>query len=139
MKKTILTFGILIICLLALFQLSKYSITSGNMKIEYAVVLIAIVFFIIGIVLNKKSLQKKHSVNHENEIDQTKVNRLGISKREYEILVKISEGLSNKEIADVLFVSENTVKTHVSNLYSKLDVKRRTQALQKAKEMKILY
>ncbi|WP_318312157.1 response regulator transcription factor [Flagellimonas crocea] len=63
---------------------------------------------------------------------------MGISKREYEVLVQISKGFSNKEIADVLFLSESTIKTHVSNLLVKLDSKRRTQAIQKAKDLHIL-
>ena len=71
-------------------------------------------------------------------IDKTKITELGISNREYEILTKISEGLSNKEIADQLFVSESTVKTHVSNLYTKLNARRRTQAIQKAKHLNII-
>lgn len=63
---------------------------------------------------------------------------LNISKREYEILELMSKGLSNQEIADQLFVSVNTVKTHTSNLFSKLDVKRRTQAVMKAKEIGLI-
>ena len=59
---------------------------------------------------------------------------LGISPREYEVLQLMAAGLSNQEIADRLFISLNTVKTHISNLYLKLGVQRRTQAIQKAKE-----
>ena len=99
---------------------------------------IALIFFLIGIYLNKKSLQKKSALNTSGEIDDKKISELGISNREYEILVEISEGLSNKEIADKLFVSESTVKTHISNLYVKLDAKRRTQAIQRAKEMNLI-
>ena len=58
-----------------------------------------------------------------------------ISKRELEVLEFMASGLSNKEIGEKLFVSENTVKTHVSRLYEKLDVKRRTQAIEKAKRL----
>ena len=66
------------------------------------------------------------------------IEKLGISKREYEVLEQIALGKSNKEIADTLFISESTVKTHVSNLLVKLDAKRRTQAVSKAKELSIL-
>ncbi len=62
----------------------------------------------------------------------------GISQRELEVLFLIAEGRSNQEIADQLFLSLNTIKTHTSNLFSKLGVKRRTQAVQKAKELGIL-
>ena len=99
---------------------------------------IALTFFLIGIYLNKRSLQKKNSYNASGEIDDKKISELGISNREYEILIKISEGLSNKEIAEKLFVSESTIKTHISNLYVKLDAKRRTQAIQRAKEMNLI-
>ena len=80
---------------------------------------IAVVFFIIGVYINKKSLQKNPSTKVSISIDEEKITALGISKREYEILGKIHEGLSNKEIAEQLFVSESTVKTHVSNLFVK--------------------
>jgi DNA-binding NarL/FixJ family response regulator len=137
-KKTIFIFSTLIIALLALFQLSKYSVMSGDLNIEFMIAGIALIFFLIGIYLNKRSLQKKITLNSSGKIDDKKVSELGISNREYEILIKISEGLSNKEIAEKLFVSESTVKTHISNLYVKLDAKRRTQAIQRAKEMNLI-
>ncbi|TDI69427.1 MAG: response regulator transcription factor [Bacteroidetes bacterium] len=138
MKKTIFIFSTLIIALLVLFQLSKYSVLSGDLNIEFMIAGIALIFFLIGIYLNKKSLQKKNILDTSGKIDDKKISELGISNREYEILIKISEGLSNKEIAEKLFVSESTVKTHVSNLYVKLDAKRRTQAIQRAKDMNLI-
>jgi len=137
-KKTIFIFSTLIIALLVLFQLSKYSVLSGDLNIEFMIAGIALIFFLIGIYLNKKSLQKKNILDTSGKIDDKKISELGISNREYEILVEISEGLSNKEIAEKLFVSESTVKTHVSNLYVKLDAKRRTQAIQRAKDMNLI-
>ncbi|MEM1002854.1 MAG: response regulator transcription factor, partial [Bacteroidota bacterium] len=73
-----------------------------------------------------------------NEIKTQLIEELDISKREYEVLQAIAKGLSNKEIAAQLFLSESTIKTHVSNLLTKLDAKRRTQAIQIAKEQNIL-
>lgn len=138
MKKTIVVFALLIVALLTLFQLSKYSVTSGSLRIEFVAAGIALLFLIIGIFLNRKN-PGGNAINSEvKKIDDQKITELGISKREYEILVEISEGLSNKEIAERLFVSESTVKTHVSNLFSKLDVKRRTQAIQQAKSLNII-
>ncbi|MDF0707787.1 response regulator transcription factor [Flagellimonas okinawensis] len=134
MKKTIFVFSALIISLLLLFKLSSYAYLSGDISKEIVIGVIAIVFFVIGIYINKKSLKKEKT----NFIDYKKIEELGISKREYEVLVQISKGLSNKEIADALFVSESTIKTHVSNLLVKLDSKRRTQAIQKAKSLQIL-
>jgi DNA-binding NarL/FixJ family response regulator len=136
MKKTILVFASLILALLLLFQISTYSINSGNLKIEIAIAIIAIVFLIIGIYINKKSLHKNQVPS--KEINYQKIKDLEITEREYEVLQAISEGLSNKEIAEKLFLSESTIKTHVSNLLVKLNAKRRTQALQIAKDYKII-
>ena len=63
---------------------------------------------------------------------------VGISKREYDVLGLMAQGLSNQEIADTLFISLNTVKTHTANIFLKLDTKRRTQAIQKAKELRLI-
>ncbi|WP_323789140.1 response regulator transcription factor [Psychroserpens sp.] len=136
MRKTIIVFGLLILGLLLLFQFSKYAVISGDLDSEFTIAIIAVVFFFVGVYLNKRSLQKRHSASED--IDHKKIKSLNISKREYEVLLGISEGLSNKEIGEKLFVSESTIKTHVSNLLSKLNAKRRTQALQKAKDFNII-
>lgn len=136
MKKTILVFALLILALLLLFQIGKYATLTNNLQIEIVIAVIAIVFFFVGIYINKKSLHK--TVVSNQEIDHQKIKALEITEREYEVLQGISEGLSNKEIGDKLFVSESTVKTHVSNLLSKLHAKRRTQALQIAKNFQII-
>lgn len=136
MKKTIFVFSALIIALLVLFKLGKYAYFSGDISMEIGIAVIALVFFFIGIYINKKALQKKKP--ESPAVDIKKIEQLGISKREYEVLVEISKGLSNKEIAHTLFVSESTIKTHVSNLLVKLDAKRRTQAIQRAIDLQIL-
>ena len=136
MKKTVLVFGLLILALLLLFQFSKYALISNNLQIEIIITIIAIVFFVVGIYINKKSLNK--SKIPSTEINHKKIEELELSKRECEVLQKISEGLSNKEIAEKLFLSESTIKTHVSNLLLKLDAKRRTQAVQRAKAFQII-
>ncbi|OUR93958.1 helix-turn-helix transcriptional regulator [Flavobacteriales bacterium 34_180_T64] len=136
MKKTILIFSSLIIALLLFFQLSKYALISGNMKIEITIAIIAILFFFVGIYINKKSLRKPLNPNYS--IDQKKIQELEITTREYEVLEGIASGFSNKEIAEKLFLSESTIKTYVSNLLVKLNAKRRTQALQIAKSLQII-
>lgn len=136
MRKTILVFGLLILALLLLFQLSKYAVVFGHLNIEIAIAAIAVLFFFIGIYINKKSLYKK--ALPVNEINLQKIKALEITEREYEVLQGISDGLSNKEIADKLYLSESTIKTHVSNLLLKLNAKRRTQAIQIAKDLKII-
>jgi len=125
-----------VLALLALFQISKYTIATGNSSVETVIAIIALVFFGIGIMINKRILHKDQKPIQE--IDYNKIKEIGLSKREYEVLCEIATGLSNKEIAEKLFVSENTIKTHVSNVLLKLDAKRRTQAIQIAKKLQIL-
>jgi DNA-binding CsgD family transcriptional regulator len=136
MKKTILVFGSIIIALMLLFQLSKYSVLRGDFTLEFVLVIIAVCFFIIGFYVYKKLYPKPPS--EEKEIDLQKIKELEITGREYQVLELISQGLSNKEIANQLFLTESTIKTHVSNLLVKLNAKRRTQAVQVAQELNIL-
>ena len=135
-EKTILVFSALIIALLALFQISQYSVIFGGLNIEFAISIVALLFFIIGVYINKKSLHKKQL--EPREIKHKKIEALEISKREYQVFELIYKGHSNKEIADTLFLSESTIKTHVSNLLVKLNAKRRTQAIQIAKDFQII-
>lgn len=137
MKKTVLVFSLLILALLLLFQLSKYSVITGEIEIEFILAIIAVVFFAVGFVIHKRSSKNAYS-NQSTAIDYSKIKALDISDREYEVLQYISEGLSNKEIGEKLFLSESTIKTHVSNLLTKLNAKRRTQALQIAKSINII-
>ena len=136
MKKTILVFAGIVVALLVLFRLSDYALISGDMKIELVISVIAIVFFFIGVRINRKSLSKRKAATYE--IDHERIRTLEISEREYEVLRLIEEGLSNKEIGNRLYLSESTIKTHVSNLLIKLNAKRRTQAIQIAKDFHIL-
>lgn len=107
---------------------------------------VALVFAICGIWLGMQLHRKPaHQAETTVEIktaaaavEQHGTSDIGISRREVEVLQLMSEGLSNQEIADRLFVSLNTVKTHTSKLYSKLDVKRRTQAVHRAKELGLI-
>lgn len=95
------------------------------------------VFFTVGYVIHKKSTHN-NSTSSQKQIDKERIKVLDISNREYEVLQGISEGLSNKEIGEKLFLSESTIKTHVSNLLVKLNAKRRTQALKIAKTQNII-
>lgn len=138
MKKTVLLFSGIIIGILTLFQISKFSILSGGLAIEVIISIIALSSFFIGYYYYKKfssSAQK----NVERVIDHQKIKALEITKREYEVLELIAKGLSNKEVGEKLFLSESTIKSHVSNLLVKLNAKRRTQAIQTAKDCNILY
>ena len=118
-----------------LFQLGKYSFLSGNVSVEMIIAAIALVFLGIGLFINRNRNKKLYDAD---EVDLQKLKQLGISNREYEVLIELSKGLSNKEIGEKLHVSESTIKTHVSNLLVKLNAKRRTQAIQIAKELSII-
>ena len=146
MKQVTLGFGILIFALLMLFQLARvYSFRSG-FRIEIWITIFSILFFAIGIFISRKMfkpkprlIEKEVYISKESfEVDPAEISKLGISKREFEILQLINDGLSNQQIAHKLFVSENTVKKHISNLFFKMDVERRTEAIKKAKGLKIL-
>ncbi len=136
MRKTVILFGTLALALVLFFKISTYILIQGNTNIELILVLVALIFFFTGIYLNKKSLQKKDDAT--SNMDLNKVQKLEISEREYQVLKEVALGLSNKEIADKLYLTESTIKTHVSNLLLKLNAKRRTQAVQIAKELQIL-
>jgi two-component system, NarL family, response regulator LiaR len=109
--------------------------------------LVAVIFASLGIWLGLK-LTKKQEVLIVKEVpvpatqtfslNEQRLKDLGITRRELEILELIAQGMSNREIADKLFVSENTVKTHSSRLFDKLGARRRTQAVQIGKEMGLI-
>ncbi len=90
----------------------------------------------LGVWVGNKLTPKKQVAEFQR--NEEALSYLGISEREYDVLLLLAEGLSNKEIAESLFVSLNTVKTHLNNLYSKLEVSRRTQAVQKARELRLI-
>ena len=136
MKKTVIVFGLLISALLLLFQISKFTLISGDLKIEFILAIVAIAFLGIGLFINYR-IQKRPIIS-THQIDLKKIEELGLSKREYEVLKEVALGLSNQEIAEKLFVSESTIKTHVSNLLAKLNAKRRTQAIQISKNLNII-
>lgn len=139
MLKTVFRFGLIIIVLLILFQLSNASLFIPNIPADVIIGVTAAILIGLGIYLGG-NMKKDRVVEvvASQEIDPDKISTLGISNRELEVLQLISQGLSNQEIAAQLFVSESTIKTHVSSLFVKLDVKRRTQAVTRAKEWRVI-
>lgn len=135
MTKHILTYSLLAFSLLMLFQLSSIWSFNYTRSTEWIIILVAIVSLVMGVFLARG---KKSGNTEIDTPDLRSYDELGITEREYEVLCMIDQGLSNKEVAEKLFISQNTVKTHLSNLYVKLDAKRRTQALKNAKDLKII-
>ncbi|NOQ74412.1 MAG: DNA-binding response regulator [Crocinitomix sp.] len=137
MKKNVITFGLLIAALLILFQLSHYQLFKGNLTTEIIIAVVSVVFFFLGLYFRQK-WTKENKVNQKGEINYKTLHQLNISDREQEVLQGIVAGLSNKEIGAQLFISESTIKSHVTSLYSKLEVKKRPQAIVKAHQLGIV-
>ena len=145
MRKTILLYGLLGGVLIAGLKFIEYRFLVVEHSLEIYGGLVALVFSVVGIWLGLKLTKTKETIvikevpvpvrtSEPFEVDDGSRERLGITPRELEILELMAEGLSNREIAERLFVSENTVKTHSSRLFDKLQAKRRTQAVQRGKE-----
>jgi two-component system, NarL family, response regulator LiaR len=139
MRKTIFLYGVAMAVLVALLKAVEYRYVVRDISTEMTIGIIAVLFAALGVWAGRKLTRTRVVVSYPDfSVDEKQMDRLGISKREYEVLGLMSEGLSNKEIAEKLFVSLSTVKTHSSNLFAKLDAKRRTQAIQRAKELRLL-
>ncbi|OEJ99715.1 response regulator transcription factor [Roseivirga misakiensis] len=139
MLKTVLRFGLIIVALLVLFQLSNVSLFIPSIPADVVISIAAVILIALGIYLGGNMKKDKVvEVVPPQEVDTQKISALGISTREMEVLELIAKGMSNQEIAERLFVSESTIKTHVSSLFVKLDVKRRTQAVTRAKEWRVI-
>ena len=141
------------VVLLIALQVLKYKLLLVNHSYELYILGIALIFTGLGIwlalkltkptveirtmVVEKSVLVKELSEEALQKIEK-QIQQLGISSREMEVLQLMANGLSNQEIADRLFVSLHTIKTHSSNLFEKLDVKRRTQAIEKARQLHLI-
>jgi len=141
----ILLYGLAAGLLITILKLSEYRFLVVEHSLEIYGGLVAAIFAALGIWLGLTLTRRKppaHSAQpatpHPFAPDSAHLAHLGITPRELEILGLIAAGLSNREIADRLFVSENTVKTHSSRLFDKLGARRRTQAVQLAKEARLI-
>jgi two-component system, NarL family, response regulator LiaR len=138
MRRTVLVYGLLGGILIAALKLAEYRVVVVKHSWEIYGGLVALIFASLGIWLGLKITRPKEVVVVRDAqpfvVDQARLEKLGITPREHEILTLIAAGLSNREIAEKLFVSENTVKTHSSRIFDKLNARRRTQAVQIAKE-----
>jgi len=135
--------------LIALLRWSEYRFLVIENSFEIYAALVAVLFAGFGIWLGIKLTKPRETVvvrevlvpaeaSGNFTLNQGQLDALGITPRELEILSLIAQGLSNREIADRLFVSENTVKTHCSRAFDKLGARRRTQAVQMGKQLGIL-
>jgi DNA-binding CsgD family transcriptional regulator len=135
MRRTIAVFSVLIVALWLLLRLSRFGIVARGWSLEWTLAGVALVFLVIGLIFQKKNSPKPP---RKAPLDLRKLEQMGLTPRENDVLQALCDGMSNKEIADSLYITESTVKTHVSNLLAKLDVKRRTQLMEKARRLKLL-
>ena len=147
MRKQVLLYGLLGGILIAGLRLIEYRWLVIEHSVEIYGGLIAAIFAGVGIWLGLRlTRHTERVVVREVQVtapveftrDEHQLESLQVTRRELEILALIAEGLSNKEIAERAFVSENTVKTHSSRLFNKLGARRRTQAVQIAKAMRLI-
>lgn len=147
MRKHILWYGLLGGVVIVALKLIEYRYLVVEHSVEIYGALIAAIFAATGIGLGLK-LTRSHETIVVREItvpapssfvrNERRLASLGVTPRELEILELIASGLSNREIAERIFVSENTVKTHSSRIFDKLGARRRTQAVQLGKEQGLI-
>jgi DNA-binding CsgD family transcriptional regulator len=153
MKRHVLIYGLIGGTLIALLKWAEYRFLVIEHSLEIYGGLTAAIFAVPGIWLGLKLTKRQERVIVKEVpvsssvaapigepfiLDERKRKELGITRRELEILELIAQGMSNREIAEKLFVSENTVKTHSSRIFDKLGARRRTQAVQLGKELGLL-
>jgi ATP/maltotriose-dependent transcriptional regulator MalT len=147
--KSILLSGLCMALLLFAMRWLELRYLIFNLKFEFLVLATALIFMGLGVWLTLKLAKPKKEtlivdkeiyIVRDKELPVAKDNAqdIGISNRELEVLQLMAGGLSNAEIAEKLFISLNTVKTHLSKIFEKLEVKRRTQAVEKAKRLGII-
>lgn len=147
MKRHVLIYGLIGGILIAVLRWTNYRFLVVEHSVEIYGGLVAAIFAALGIWLGLKLTTKQERIIVKEvpvpaaglfTPDEKKRENLGITPRELEILELIAQGMSNREIAEKLFVSENTVKTHSSRVFDKLGARRRTQAVQLGKEFGLL-
>jgi len=141
MWRTILIYGLAMAALIGLLKLVEYKYFIHDIPLEFYMGVVAVMFTGLGIWAGLRLTRPKVvevAVNGPFERDDEALKQLGISKREFEVLELMAAGLSNQDIADRLFVSTSTVKTHVSNVLAKLGASRRTEAIARAKKLRLI-
>jgi two-component system, NarL family, response regulator LiaR len=143
-KYPVLIYGVSLALLIVILKFLQYRYLMMDLSVEVYGGIIALLFTVAGVWAGSKLIKPKIKVKEvlvpvsAFAMDESALKETGLSPREYEVLQLMADGFSNQEIADKLFVSLSTVKTHSANIFLKLDAKRRTQAIQKAKELSII-
>ncbi|MBK8341586.1 MAG: DNA-binding response regulator [Flavobacteriales bacterium] len=144
---TVVLYGLALAALVFVLKYFEYRFWIRELRVEVYIGLVALLFTALGIWMGSKLLhQQKDLVTAEQgepvstppQVDEEALRRIGLSGREREVLQLMATGNSNQEIADKLFISLPTVKSHSSNLFMKSEVKRRTEAVHKAKSLGLI-
>jgi DNA-binding CsgD family transcriptional regulator len=147
MKRHILIYGLIGGILIAVLKWTEYQFLVIEHSVEIYGGLIAATFAVLGIWIGLKLTAKQQGIVAKEvpvlaeapfSPNEAKRENLGITRRELEVLELMAQGMSNREIAETLFVSENTIKTHSSRVFDKLGARRRTRAVQLGKEFGLL-
>lgn len=136
MKKVIALYALAMAVAAFALQWLEYQYAVRVFSTEIYIVAIALLFTALGLWVGHRLTRRGRPEEFRRNAEA--IDYMGISDREVEVLELLAHGLTNKEIAERLFVSPNTVKTHLANLYGKLDVARRTQAIRKARSLRII-
>jgi DNA-binding CsgD family transcriptional regulator len=138
MTRSILVSGLAIAAAAVVLQWLEYRYAVRALSTETYIGLLALGFTVLGVWAGYRLTLGRANQRTPTERNTRAIASLGISERELEVLELLAAGHSNKEIADRLYVSPHTVKTHVGHLYDKMEVTRRTEAVQKARMLGIL-
>lgn len=140
LKRSAIIYGVSLALLVYLLKMIEYRYYVHELSLGFYIALVSALFAALGAWLGFKMTRKKEVTitTPEFQVNEMLLKTTGISKREYEVLTLISKGDTNLQIAEKLMLSANTVKTHSSSLYVKLGARRRTQAVQRAKELQLL-
>lgn len=136
MWQTILQFGFLAAAILLLVAVGEYALFLKPRVSSWIVAGGALALLAVGMRLGHLVMHRRREA--PGKPTDERLSEIGVSPREYEVLQLVAEGLSNQEIADRLYISESTVKSHVSSLLIKLDARRRTHAVRKARHLGLL-
>lgn len=136
MLRTIVIYGLVLAMAATALQWAQYQVWARSHPSELYIGLIALAFMGLGVWVGARLFQQPRLAGFEPNVRAQAT--LGITERELEVLKLLAAGRSNKEIAQALQVSPNTVKTHVARLFEKLEAARRTEAILKARELGLI-
>ncbi len=136
MKKTVVLYAVALAVGALLLQWLEHQYALRLLSGEVYILILAAGFTVLGVWLGYRLTNGPKQAPPDR--NQKALDALKISDKEYEVLELLAEGHSNQEIAERLFVSPNTIKTHLASLYRKLEVSRRTQAISRARELRLI-